>query len=153
MVKTNLEPLPPLSSKTQQPKFPSPKLSCFVQYVCRYLRRLNCPPRIFILYINPPNAYNGHPRNTAKLSLESAVHQHRQPHNLNIHPKLTAVLIKLYTEDPLQHVPGPLIARLSPLWFWNLTWRGIECRTITALKRCIIEKKKQKQDQCCQSTM
>ncbi|OAX78227.1 hypothetical protein ACJ72_07469 [Emergomyces africanus] len=51
---------------------------------------------------------------------------------------LTAVLIIIkffYTEDPLHHVPGPLIARLTPLWLWNLTWRGIECRTITALHK------------------
>ncbi|OJD13508.1 hypothetical protein AJ78_06055 [Emergomyces pasteurianus Ep9510] len=48
---------------------------------------------------------------------------------------LTSIVIKVYTNDPLQHVPGPLIARLTPLWLWNLTWRGIECRTITALHK------------------
>jgi len=45
---------------------------------------------------------------------------------------LFAGLFKFYS-DPLRHIPGPFIARLTPLWLWKLTWSGIECRTISAL--------------------
>ncbi|ROV98408.1 hypothetical protein VMCG_07149 [Cytospora schulzeri] len=45
---------------------------------------------------------------------------------------LLAVIIRLST-DPLRHVPGPLIARLTPLWLWYISYSGIECRTIAAL--------------------
>ncbi|KAK3373968.1 cytochrome P450 [Lasiosphaeria ovina] len=41
-------------------------------------------------------------------------------------------LCRFYT-DPLGHIPGPFIARLTPLWLWKLTWSGVECRTIAAL--------------------
>lgn len=44
------------------------------------------------------------------------------------------VVYGLYT-DRLQHIPGPLIARLTPIWYWYLTWKGIECRAITALHK------------------
>ncbi|KAH6608357.1 cytochrome p450 [Trichoderma cornu-damae] len=37
--------------------------------------------------------------------------------------------------DRLHHVPGPLIARLTPVWYWYLSWKGIECRVISALHR------------------
>ncbi|EDN03991.1 cytochrome P450 [Histoplasma capsulatum] len=37
------------------------------------------------------------------------------------------LLVKLHT-DSLRYIPGPLIARLTPLWLWTLTHRGIECR-------------------------
>lgn len=43
-----------------------------------------------------------------------------------------AVIVRLST-DPLRHVPGPLIARLTPLWLWYISYNGIECRTIAAL--------------------
>lgn len=45
---------------------------------------------------------------------------------------LLAVIIRLST-DPLRHVPGPFIARLTPLWLWYISYTGIECRTIAAL--------------------
>ncbi|KAL7785169.1 cytochrome P450 [Trichoderma ceciliae] len=35
--------------------------------------------------------------------------------------------------DRLQHIPGPLIARFTPVWYWYLSWKGIECRVIAAL--------------------
>ncbi|KAM0253628.1 hypothetical protein ACHAQJ_007203 [Trichoderma viride] len=35
----------------------------------------------------------------------------------------------------LQHIPGPLIARLTPVWYWYLSWKGIECRAIAALHK------------------
>lgn len=43
-----------------------------------------------------------------------------------------AVLIRLST-DPLKHVPGPFIARVTPLWLWYISYSGIECRTLAAL--------------------
>lgn len=45
---------------------------------------------------------------------------------------LLAVLIRLST-DPLKHVPGPFIARVTPLWLWYISYSGIECRTLAAL--------------------
>ncbi|XXH01294.1 hypothetical protein Hte_007650 [Hypoxylon texense] len=35
--------------------------------------------------------------------------------------------------DPLRHIPGPLVARLTPAWLWYVAWRGDECRTVAAL--------------------
>ncbi|KAL6872764.1 cytochrome P450 [Trichoderma novae-zelandiae] len=35
--------------------------------------------------------------------------------------------------DPLRHIPGPLIARLTPVWYWYIVWKGIECRVVAAL--------------------
>ncbi|KAK4085100.1 uncharacterized protein Triagg1_90 [Trichoderma aggressivum f. europaeum] len=37
--------------------------------------------------------------------------------------------------DRLGHIPGPFIARLTPIWYWYLTWKGIECTVITALHK------------------
>lgn len=45
---------------------------------------------------------------------------------------ILGILIKLST-DPLKHVPGPFIARITPFWLWLLSYRGIECRTLAAL--------------------
>ncbi|KAK1249553.1 hypothetical protein MKX07_003069 [Trichoderma sp. CBMAI-0711] len=39
------------------------------------------------------------------------------------------------TTDRLRHIPGPLIARLTPIWYWYIVWRGIECRAIAALHK------------------
>lgn len=47
---------------------------------------------------------------------------------------LLVSLVRFYP-DPLRHIPGPLIARFTPLWLWSLTWSGIECRTIAALHK------------------
>ncbi|TFB00394.1 Trichodiene oxygenase [Trichoderma ghanense] len=37
--------------------------------------------------------------------------------------------------DRLRHIPGPLIARLTPTWYWYIAWKGIECRVIAALHK------------------
>ncbi|KAL7805071.1 cytochrome P450 [Trichoderma aethiopicum] len=39
------------------------------------------------------------------------------------------------TTDRLRHIPGPLIARLTPIWYWYIVWKGIECRAIAALHK------------------
>ena len=36
---------------------------------------------------------------------------------------------------PLCHVPGPLIARISPLWLWYHSWAGDEATTIHPLHK------------------
>ncbi|KAL7942702.1 cytochrome P450 [Trichoderma barbatum] len=48
------------------------------------------------------------------------------------------LLLKLLyglSTDRLGHIPGPLIARLTPVWYWYLTWKGIECTVIAALHK------------------
>ncbi|EHK17892.1 uncharacterized protein TRIVIDRAFT_44583 [Trichoderma virens Gv29-8] len=47
------------------------------------------------------------------------------------------VLKVLYglSTDRLGHIPGPLIARLTPIWYWYLCWKGIECTVIAALHK------------------
>ncbi|SCN65580.1 related to benzoate 4-monooxygenase cytochrome P450 [Fusarium fujikuroi] len=47
---------------------------------------------------------------------------------------LTAFLWRLYN-DPLSHIPGPLVARFTPIWLWWLTWTGVECRVIDRLHK------------------
>ncbi|KAF5585292.1 cytochrome P450 monooxygenase [Fusarium pseudocircinatum] len=47
---------------------------------------------------------------------------------------LTALLWRLYN-DPLGHIPGPLVARFTPIWLWWLTWTGVECRVIDRLHK------------------
>ncbi|KAI1026590.1 hypothetical protein LB505_000872 [Fusarium chuoi] len=47
---------------------------------------------------------------------------------------LTAFLWRLYN-DPLRHIPGPLVARFTPTWLWWLTWTGVECRVIDSLHK------------------
>lgn len=47
---------------------------------------------------------------------------------------LLKVLYGLST-DRLGHIPGPFIARLTPIWYWYLTWKGIECTVITGLHK------------------
>lgn len=42
------------------------------------------------------------------------------------------VLIRL-SSDPLRHIPGPVLARFTPLWLWYISYSGIECRSIAAL--------------------
>ncbi|EEH08381.1 cytochrome P450 [Histoplasma capsulatum G186AR] len=72
--------------------------------------------------------------------LATALHAFPSPLSIPISATVVVVvvvpavllLVKLHT-DPLRHIPGPLIARLTPLWLWTLTHRGIECRTLAAL--------------------
>ncbi|KAI1179036.1 cytochrome P450 [Nemania sp. FL0916] len=45
-----------------------------------------------------------------------------------------ATLAKL-SSDPLKHLPGPPIARFTPLWLWYISWRGIECSVLAALHK------------------
>ncbi|KAF5239861.1 hypothetical protein FANTH_9802 [Fusarium anthophilum] len=45
---------------------------------------------------------------------------------------LTAFLWRLYN-DPLGHIPGPLVAGFTPISLWWLTWTGVECRVIDRL--------------------
>ncbi|KAL7764213.1 hypothetical protein ACKLNR_005358 [Fusarium oxysporum f. sp. zingiberi] len=47
---------------------------------------------------------------------------------------LTALLWRLYN-DPLDHIPGPLIAQFTPTWLWWLTWTGVECRVVDGLHK------------------
>ncbi|KAH8158070.1 hypothetical protein CIB48_g10176 [Xylaria polymorpha] len=46
-----------------------------------------------------------------------------------------ALLIGLgkFYRDPLRHIPGPLIAHLTPIWLWYISWRGIECTELDKL--------------------
>ncbi|KAI2617740.1 cytochrome P450 [Hypoxylon sp. NC1633] len=37
--------------------------------------------------------------------------------------------------SPLWHIPGPLIARLTPIWLWYISWAGVECTVIEALHK------------------
>lgn len=36
---------------------------------------------------------------------------------------------------PLAHIPGPLLARITPLWLYTICYLGIECRVITYYHR------------------
>ncbi|KAI0198042.1 hypothetical protein F4808DRAFT_437455 [Astrocystis sublimbata] len=45
---------------------------------------------------------------------------------------LFAVAIRLFN-DPLRHIPGPLIARWTPIWLWYISWRGDECSVLDQL--------------------
>ncbi|KAI1371314.1 cytochrome P450 [Hypoxylon crocopeplum] len=47
---------------------------------------------------------------------------------------LLASVVRFYN-DPLRHIPGPLIARLTPCWLWYISWRGTESRAISALHK------------------
>ncbi|KAI1123044.1 cytochrome P450 [Nemania abortiva] len=42
---------------------------------------------------------------------------------------IVVVLIKVYL-DPLKHIPGPTIARFTPVWLWYISWRGVECTVL-----------------------
>ncbi|KAI0103282.1 cytochrome P450 [Nemania sp. FL0031] len=48
---------------------------------------------------------------------------------------VVVVLVRVYYLDPLKHVPGPTIARFTPLWLWYISWRGTECTAIAALHK------------------
>ncbi|PTB66693.1 cytochrome P450 [Trichoderma citrinoviride] len=51
---------------------------------------------------------------------------------------LSIVLLKALhglTTDRLRHIPGPFIARLTPIWYWYIVWTGIECRALAALHK------------------
>lgn len=37
--------------------------------------------------------------------------------------------------DPLAHIPGPLVARFTPIWLYSLSLRGIEASTIDELHK------------------
>lgn len=37
--------------------------------------------------------------------------------------------------DPLRHVPGPFVARITPLWLWYIARKGNECSTIAILHK------------------
>jgi cytochrome P450 len=45
---------------------------------------------------------------------------------------ISFVVYRLYLH-PLAHIPGPLIARLTPLYLYRLSYRGVEASTIDAL--------------------
>ncbi|KAI0452936.1 cytochrome P450 [Xylaria acuta] len=45
---------------------------------------------------------------------------------------LLAGLGKFYA-DSRRHIPGPPIARLTPIWLWYISWRGIECTVLARL--------------------
>ncbi|KAF2969163.1 hypothetical protein GQX73_g4407 [Xylaria multiplex] len=42
--------------------------------------------------------------------------------------------IRLIT-DPLRRIPGPFVARLTPIWLWYISWRGIECTVLEGLHK------------------
>ncbi|KAI1763528.1 cytochrome P450 [Hypoxylon sp. FL1150] len=42
--------------------------------------------------------------------------------------------VRFYT-DPLRHIPGPFVARITPLWLWYIAWNGSECRTVAKLHK------------------
>ena len=46
----------------------------------------------------------------------------------------STVLYRIYC-DPLAHIPGPLIARLTPIWLYSLSFRGIEASAIDELHK------------------
>lgn len=48
---------------------------------------------------------------------------------------LVFTVITRYLRDPLRHVPGPLIARVTPAWLWYLSWAGVECTVLDALHK------------------
>ncbi|KAJ8119765.1 hypothetical protein ONZ43_g3357 [Nemania bipapillata] len=47
---------------------------------------------------------------------------------------VVAALVRIYS-DPLKHIPGPTIARFTPLWLWYISWKGVECTEIDALHK------------------
>lgn len=47
---------------------------------------------------------------------------------------ISMVLYKIIY-DPLAHIPGPLIARFTPIWLYSLSFRGIEASTIDQLHK------------------
>lgn len=47
---------------------------------------------------------------------------------------ISTVLYRIYC-DPLAHIPGPLIARLTPIWLYSLSFRGIEASAIDELHK------------------
>lgn len=59
------------------------------------------------------------------------------PLTIGLSVVLILLLKALYglTTDRLRHIPGPLIARLTPIWYWYIVWKGIECRAIAALHK------------------
>lgn len=47
---------------------------------------------------------------------------------------ISTILYKIYL-NPLAHIPGPLIARLTSIWLYSLSYRGIEASTVDNLHR------------------
>lgn len=47
---------------------------------------------------------------------------------------ISTILYKIYF-NPLAHIPGPLIARLTPMWLYSLSYRGIEASTVDDLHK------------------
>lgn len=47
---------------------------------------------------------------------------------------ISTILYKIYL-SPLAHIPGPLIARLTSIWLYSLSYRGIEASTIDNLHK------------------
>ncbi|KAI1145124.1 cytochrome P450 [Nemania diffusa] len=47
---------------------------------------------------------------------------------------VVTALARVYS-DPLKHIPGPTIARLTPSWLWYISWRGIECTEVDRLHK------------------
>lgn len=47
---------------------------------------------------------------------------------------ISGVLFKIYL-NPLAHIPGPLFARLTSIWLYSLSYRGIEASTVDNLHK------------------
>lgn len=47
---------------------------------------------------------------------------------------ISTILYKIYL-NPLAHIPGPVIARLTSIWLYSLSYRGIEASTVDNLHR------------------
>lgn len=47
---------------------------------------------------------------------------------------ISTILYKIYL-NPLAHIPGPLIARLTSIWLYSLSYRGIEASTVDNLHK------------------
>lgn len=60
-----------------------------------------------------------------------------EPINLVAGVVITLISTILYkiNLNPLAHIPGPLIARLTPLWLYSLSYRGIEASTVDDLHK------------------
>lgn len=47
---------------------------------------------------------------------------------------ISTILYRIYL-SPLAHIPGPLIARLTSIWLYSLSYRGIEASTVDNLHK------------------
>lgn len=48
---------------------------------------------------------------------------------------IISIILYKIIYDPLAHIPSPLIARLTPIWLYSLSFRGIEASTIDQLHK------------------